>query len=447
MESPNRSIAPARQADPSAGRNRCQSGGAPRESEVSDEVDGPFDAFKRWMLDKALPLWASAGWDATERMFEERLGFDSVPDRAAPRRVMVQARQIGVFATASRHGWFDGRDIALAAGRTMVERFWADNARGGWVFARKGNVADERLDLYAHAFVLFALAGLMELTGGREGAAAVGRTLAVLDGSFKDARAGGFWDGVPRPDPLRRQNPHMHLLEAFLALHDATGEGEYLDRATALVDLARTRFMDPTRGVLREYFDEQWRVVPCPGQGSVEPGHLFEWCWLLRRFEAKTGAPMGDLVGPMFAAALRYGTDRGSGRVIDEIGEDGGLRRASTRAWSHAEAIKCLAMEYSLGTADTRPQAAAVLDRLQRVHCPPRLGGGWVDHVDAADAAISAFMPASTLYHLMGALVEADRCFRPRSPAGTGRARAETERSGPPEGRQGDRGGEFQGAS
>src|SRR2546430_13023820 len=42
----------------------------------------------------------------------------------------------------------------------------------------------------------------------------------------------------------RRQNPHMHLLEALLALHVATGEKNWLRRAGALVDLFKRRFAD-----------------------------------------------------------------------------------------------------------------------------------------------------------------------------------------------------------
>ena len=52
-----------------------------------------------------------------------------------------------------------------------------------------------------------------------------------------DAQQGGFFEefapgraGAKLP---RRQNPHMHLLEAVLALHAATVEKNWLRRATA----------------------------------------------------------------------------------------------------------------------------------------------------------------------------------------------------------------------
>ena len=84
--------------------------------DVGERLAERLARFKRWMVRDALPLWGGIGFDAGTAMFEERLGFDAVPDRAAPRRLMVQARQVSVFATATRLGWFAGRELALAAG-------------------------------------------------------------------------------------------------------------------------------------------------------------------------------------------------------------------------------------------------------------------------------------------------------------------------------------------
>ena len=389
------------------------------------KVDRPLNAFRQWAVEQAFPLWASRGFDAQAGLFEEQLGFDGTPVVTVPRRVMVQARQICVFTLATRHGWYDGRRIAVTAGRSLIDQFWAKDKIGGWFFSlnRDGTIADDRRDLYANAFVLFAMAGLIELTGDRRFVDAVERTLVVLDQHFTDKRGGGLWDAVPRQDGLRRQNPHMHLLEAYMALHDVTADEAYLARAEAIVDLAEQWFIDCQSGALCEYYDDDWRVTPCPGQGCVEPGHLFEWAWLLRRYEVKTGNSMDSLVKPLLAAAFRHGTDRLSGRIIDEVCEDGRVCRRTSRSWPHAEAIKSIGMEYHLGQGDLRTEAAAMLDRLRRVYCPDHLGGGWIDHVAEDDTPMSRVMPASTLYHLAYALSEGERCFETAP-----RARQETRR-------------------
>ena len=86
----------------------------------------------------------------------------------------------------------------------------------------------------------------------------------------------------------RRQNPHMHLLEALLALHAATGEKNWLRRAGALVDLFKRRFSDPQTGALIEFFAEDWSPRPGDEGRLREPGHQFEWVWLLYEYIALT---------------------------------------------------------------------------------------------------------------------------------------------------------------
>ncbi|MHA4875565.1 AGE family epimerase/isomerase, partial [Enterococcus faecium] len=69
---------------------------------------------------------------------------------------------------------------------------------------------------------------------------------------------------------------------------------------------------------------------------AIEPGHQFEWAWLLHQ--------AGRLVGADVAAPARrlydFATRHGALPVIDAVGEDGAARQASTRLWPQTEAIK-----------------------------------------------------------------------------------------------------------
>ena len=60
---------------------------------------------KSWVVEDALPLWGETGFDAARGSFIERLTFEGAPMHAAPRRAMVQARQIYVFSHAALLGW------------------------------------------------------------------------------------------------------------------------------------------------------------------------------------------------------------------------------------------------------------------------------------------------------------------------------------------------------
>ena len=87
---------------------------------------------------------------------------------------------------------------------------------------------DQTRDLYDHAFVLLAYAH----AAGVLDDAWIGRAMRVACSTYIAAEfphpEGGFRESVPDQLP-RRQNPHMHLLEALLAAHARFGDDAYLD--------------------------------------------------------------------------------------------------------------------------------------------------------------------------------------------------------------------------
>ena len=353
---------------------------------------------RAFLRQEALPLWSTAGFDATTDSFEERLGFDLEPDRAAPRRMMVQARQVAVFARAAFDGEFPGgADLALRAGRAMVANYLSADGNPGWVFAvdRTGRVVDPTRDLYAHAFTLFALAWLKRLDGGSAWDGAIAATLAALDTAFVHP-AGGYRESLPPRDALRRQNPHMHLFEALIELAMVDPDPAVLARCAALDRLARTHLIETPAGILHEQFDADWRPVG----DAVEPGHQMEWAWLLGRYAALTGEDRSALIDALVDRAMATGIDAATGRAVDLCDPAGTVLRATSRSWPHAEAAKALADQIRRGRVEYLPAYRRIVERLLDLYCQPRLAGGWIDQFDAADHPLSAFIPASSLYHV-----------------------------------------------
>lgn len=356
-----------------------------------------------WLLDDALPLWADAGFDVEQEMFEERLTFDGAPIPSAPRRLMVQARQAATYAAAALSGRFpEGADLALRAGHSMVLRYLEADGAPGWVFSRGagGGVADRRRDLYAHAFAIFSLAWLLRLDADPLFSNAIDETLRFLDCHCADAAGGGYWDCMPRADLLRRQNPHMHLFEACITLFETTRSEEILARCRALCELAHRCFIHEDTGAIREFYDDDWKHSADAELATVEPGHLYEWAWLLRRYERISGEDQSGAVHSMLNLALRAGTDRALGRIVDAIDEQGKVRSACSRSWPHAEALKAMCAEVTFSGWNDFELPARILERMERVYCRQDLHGGWMDHVNERDDPACTFMPASTLYHV-----------------------------------------------
>ena len=88
-------------------------------------------------------------------------------------------------------------------------------------------------------------------------------------------------------------NPHMHLLEAVQSWALIDADPGWQSMADEIVGLALERLIDPELGVVFERFDGQWRALSEDSDRLLEPGHQFEWAWLLLRARgrSRTGSP------------------------------------------------------------------------------------------------------------------------------------------------------------
>jgi len=379
-----------------------QTAAAPDRFESGDIVA----RLKLRMIDHALPLWSTEGWDAMTGGFVDRLGPDGRADRLAPRRVFVQARQIYCYAKAAQMGWYpQGREIALKGLEYLLGKAKAPDGRPGFVhtLTPDGAVKDPLRDSYDHAFVLLALATVYGLDRDAQVRSEIDGLLAFLDAHLRSPH-GGVLEGLPASLP-RRQNPQMHLFEAMIATFDATREGVFQNRAGDFFALFLANLYDKQRHVLGEYFEDDWsKIEPV----SVEPGHQAEWAWLLKGFERITGCPTGRYRAELLASALRY-RDAATGCLVDEGDADGTIRRSSRRLWPQTEIAKAWIAQAEAGEAGAADEARAAMARLERHYLSHPVPGGWYDQFDRDGTSLVATIPASSFYHVLCMVTEADQ--------------------------------------
>jgi mannose/cellobiose epimerase-like protein (N-acyl-D-glucosamine 2-epimerase family) len=347
---------------------------------------------RSWLNDIAWPLWIARGIDR-DGLFFEQLDFAGQPDRGSCRRIRVQGRQLFAFAQALAAGHEAARE-PLARGLATVEaRCWGPDGKPGWIhiLTPDGEPLDTLRDTYDQAFMLFGLAAASRV-GFTHAMVLAERTVAFLDASLAD-KAGGYLEGLPASLP-RRSNPHMHLMEAMLALHDATGEVRWLGRANQIAALFDRRFFDRSTGTLGEYFTRDLVLAAGQSGESVEPGHHFEWSWLLHRLAEAGGHDYRAQAGALYHFALRHGLGT-SGFAIDECIKSGRQLRLTRRTWPQTELIKA---HLANGAYD---DAARVTDMLLDTYLATKVRGLWVDQFDAHGEARAEVVPASTLYHLV----------------------------------------------
>jgi mannose-6-phosphate isomerase len=350
-----------------------------------------------WLIGSAWPRWLADGIDRKRGGFFEALALDGSGCRADFRRLRVAARQIFTFAAAHRHG-VAGAEEAVRIGLRFLEDH-AAQAEGGyaWRFDLDHRVIDATRDLYDHAFVLLALASAAAVVPEAELRARAEALLAWIVGAFPHP-SGGYVESLPPALP-RRQNPHMHLLEALLAAHEAFGGTVFLDAAAPLVALFRERIFDHGAGALPEFFDDDWNAERKAGVFLVEPGHHCEWVWLLVWYQRLTGP---DLELQSIAARLMEFVDRFGvgphGHLVDVLGSDGSVIEGGARLWPQTEWLRA---EYL--RADPDPARQRMAQRSLGALLRP--DGLWHERCAADGTLWHGPAPASSLYHLTGAIV------------------------------------------
>lgn len=372
---------------------------------ADDDLHTWEQSFRSWVFSQALPFWADAGMDAVPGSgFCEHLRLDGVSADVPYKRVRVQARQIYVFSHAFVLGWRRGLGIA-AAGYDFI-RTRALLPTGAWVrtLSRAGGVLDSTADLYDLAFVLFALAWYARASGSEEPLSLANRTLDFICTEMRHPR-GGFYNTLPIEGGARQQNPHMHLLEAVLALYETSPQKQYLQVARELVALFRERFFDAATGTLGELFNEDLTVCAGDAGDRVEPGHHYEWVWLLNECSKVSPENTVSERRALYRFAEAHGVDPETGAVLDAVRRDGRVLSSSRRLWPQTECIKAqLTMLTDSQDAPLRLRhcLANVLGH-HFADCPP---GTWREHFDAQGRNLVDKIPSSSLYHVFMACAE-----------------------------------------
>jgi mannose-6-phosphate isomerase len=359
---------------------------------------------RTWLFEQALPVWARHGANPRGG-FHDRLDGDYRP--SGDLRLRVQARQTYVFAEAGRLGW-------PGEWRPLVEHglaFLLHRARleGGLVasrFAPDGAVLDAEPDLYDQAFALFAFAHAYRALGderAREAAVSLREALPAHP-------LGGF---AEISGPGLNANPQMHLFEAALAWAEI--DAGWSPMADGLARLCRERLVDRAQPVLREHLADDG--APAPGErGEVtDPGHHFEWAWLLDQRSGGEDALPGKLVEQGEAV----GVDPVRGVAMMAVRPDGRRLDGSARLWAQGERLRAaLAMRRREGApADVSSRRAVQAYNGLFAFIDPAPPGLWLDRMEEDGTLRQEPAPASSLYHIMGAcsalLAEVGRDPRP----------------------------------
>ena len=353
----------------------------------------------KWLLEAACPLWSTRGVDRTLGGFQELLN-GAEPVRA-PRRMRVQPRQVASFMGAARLGWAgDAAGLAAHGMSYLYARYRRPDGLFRTLIAADGTPLDEQALLYDQVFVLLAFCEAQQVLGHAVDEARALR--ALLYRQFK-RNGPGFETGTKVGLPLS-SNAHMHLFEASLAWCEASDDPEWRTLADEIGELALSRFIDPASGVLREHFDSTWTPLTGVQGRFIEPGHHFEWAWLLLRWRGDTHSDVRQVALRLIDIGERHGIHNGA--AVNVLLDDFSVHDACARLWPQTERVKAAALA-ARKTGETRywTMARDAADSLS-LYLQTPVPGSWYDRLMPYGRFIEEPAPASTFYHIVGAIAE-----------------------------------------
>ncbi|KPU59581.1 N-acylglucosamine 2-epimerase family protein [Pseudomonas fluorescens] len=352
------------------------------------ELTALFASVQQHFLNVIVPLWQGPGWNADMALPYEALDAEHRPLPPQRYRAMACARQLYLFS--SLIGQVPKAEERAAALFRSLQRHFHDAEHGGWFYSidPQGTPLDQRKDLYTHAFILFACAHYWDkvreplvesvLNAALE---VVAQRFATGDGLY-EASLDRDWSSLDS-GPL--QNPLMHLAEAFLATLSVREDAAVQNALVELCTAMQKRFIDPQRAVLME-----------KPLGAVdnwfEPGHQFEWYFLLQSSPLLRGSTLHASLERAFALTEQRGVDQQTGAVRAMLELDDRPRDATQRIWAQAEYLRALTL---------RPGSEASVQRqLQALQQRFLHAGGWYECRDEHGEVSRKDMPSTTPYHL-----------------------------------------------
>jgi len=210
--------------------------------------------------------------------------------------------------------------------------------------------------------------------------------LDIIDQQF--ARDDGLYEASLGEDwadlgsgPL--QNPQMHLAEAFLQVLAVRADEHTQQSLLQLCEALQAHFVEPAHGLMLE-----------KPRGAVdnwfEPGHQFEWFYLLHTSPLLRDTPLHASIDRAFGFAEQFGVKNGA--VLAMLDVDGRVLDATQRIWAQAEYLRALVLRAG--------SEAKLVDQLQALQARFLREAGWYECRDGEGNVSRHDMPSTTPYHL-----------------------------------------------
>ncbi|GAB3480799.1 AGE family epimerase/isomerase [Marinomonas epiphytica] len=358
---------------------------------------------REFLFDQLLENWQNNGLDQEKGFSYESLKHDWSRNKVGRVRLLTQCRQLYTFSHAlslKPNAEWQARLTPLFD--FIIEYYLVD---GRWIFSLDDelNVLETKTDAYALAFILLSFSHYYQVSNDQRAISLMKDTHHFLVEKMS-APSGGFYEAYPvDTQQVRRQNPHMHLLEGYIAAFQTTQDEAYKTVIQSLLELALEHFYDKESKSLLEFFQADWKPDPQTGH-QVEPGHHFEWVWLL--YQANKILPNQEyleLAQQLWSTAVRYGMGSNGG-VYNQISNQGyQALDKEKRIWPITEYLKAITV-LPIGKDEKCHRIENALAFMQEYYFLEN--GRWNEYLTQDNHPKDFPLPGTSSYHIFLGVTE-----------------------------------------
>jgi mannobiose 2-epimerase len=244
-------------------------------------------------LHDILAYWMKYSPDDENGGFHGRIDHQNNVYPHAPKGSVLNARILWAFSAA--YNLKANAEYLQQADRAFqyIKSHFIDKASGGvyWTVTYTGEPLDTKKQVYANAFVIYALSEYFIASGVPEAKElAVSLYQLLVDKSYDEALTGYLeaftcnWSPIndlrlsaKDANEKKTMNTHLHVLEAYANLFRIWPQDELKQQIVTLLNNFLNHIIDPGTGHLVLFFDEQWYRK----SNTVSYGHDIEAAWLL----------------------------------------------------------------------------------------------------------------------------------------------------------------------